>query len=139
VAGLLQRHLPLAGQGGARGGVRRAWALANLHAGEPKHMADHGPPLWGRDQDSQQGRHHNQHGTPSQSAAEETAPRGRRVRATADTGPRGGRVTTANCFVCQPPPHGCGEVAGWRHGKFAAHRAQLGLHRVLPSGPVSHW
>jgi hypothetical protein len=89
-------------------------------------MDDRRAPLRGRDQGSQQGRQHNQRGTPPRPAAEGTGAQGRDT-AVPDRPP------------FQPLPHGSGEVAGWRHGKFAAHRTQLGLNRVLPPGPVSHW
>src|SRR5712691_3098783 len=81
-AGLLQRHLPLAGQGSAAS-LGGDWArlLAELNAGEPKHMDDHRPPLRGGDQDSQEGHHHNQRNTPSQRAAEDTGPQGRHAAA----------------------------------------------------------
>jgi hypothetical protein len=90
-------------------------------------MDDPRTPLRGCDQDSQEGHHHHHHqrGPPSQLAAEDTGPQGR--HAVAPDGP-----------LSEPLPHGCGDVAGWRHLKFAAHGPKLGLHRALPPGSVSH-
>src|SRR5712691_6490599 len=126
-AGLRQRHLLLAGQGGtACRGTRRAWLLAKLNAGEPEHADDRRTTLRGRDQDSKEGHHHHQCRTPSQPALVDTRPRGRPAAAP-DSAP------------FEPLPHGCGGVAGRGHLKLAARGPQLGLHRALPLGSVSHW
>src|SRR5712691_3374443 len=126
-AGLRQRHLLLAGQGGtACRGPRRAWLLAKLNAGEPEHADDRRTTLRGRDQDSKEGHHHHQCRTPSQPALVDTRPRGRPAAAP-DSAP------------FEPLPHGCGGVAGRGHLKLAARGPQLGLHRALPLGSVSHW
>src|SRR6266542_958567 len=126
VAGLLQRHPPLAGQGSTTSrGAHGAWLLAKLNAGEPEHADDHRTPLRGCGQDSQECQHHNQRGTPSQPVPE-------------DTGPQGRPVAAPDWLPFEPLPHDCGEVAGWRHLKFAARGPQLGLQCSLPPGPVSH-
>src|SRR5215831_7813076 len=124
VACPFQRHPPLARQGGAASRrPRRAGLLAQLDTGEPEHMDDRRPPLRGGDQDGQQGDQHHQRGMPSQPAAKDTPGRPR---------------VAAACPPLEPLPHGPGEVSGWRHLNHAAHRPQLGLHRALPPGPVSH-
>ena len=88
-------------------------------------MDDHGPPLRGRDHDNQEGRHHNQYGTPGRPAAAGTRPQPR-------------PVTVPDRPLLKPLPHPRGEVPGWRYLKIAAHRPQLGLRRLYPPDPVSH-